>query len=369
MAYGRGRGAPGRRALGGRSAPWCACRTGDPQLAAGTGDNRQVSRTRVLLVTGFGRSGSTLLNTVLGSTAGVFAGGEIRFLWERGLKERRTCGCGEPVTSCAVWRPILEKAFGDLDAIDVDRLVAEDAKGTRTRVLPQLALARFAGDRVVRELPTLPTALARLYAAVPDVTGASLVVDTSKPPSFGYVLDHVPEIDLRIVHLVRDPRAAAYSWTRTKALTDGAARATMQQLSPSQSAVHWTLWNAAAEWFWANQPERYLRVSYEELVGAPRATVERILTFAGHPVDGLPFIDDRTLRVATVHSVAGNPNRMSGGTITIAADDEWAGALNARARRTVTALSAPLIAHYRYPFSLGRRSTVAAGPTPRSEDR
>src|SRR6185436_8128857 len=42
-------------------------------------------RPRVLLVTGFGRSGTTLVNTILGSTPGVFAAGEVRFLWERGL--------------------------------------------------------------------------------------------------------------------------------------------------------------------------------------------------------------------------------------------------------------------------------------------
>ena len=75
-------------------------------------------RPRVLLVTGFGRSGTTLVNTILGSTPGVFAAGEVRFLWERGLVEGRRCGCGEPLQRCPVWGPVLEKAFGSPSEVD-----------------------------------------------------------------------------------------------------------------------------------------------------------------------------------------------------------------------------------------------------------
>ena len=85
-------------------------------------------RPGVLLVTGFGRSGTTLVNTILGSTPGVFAAGEVRFLWERGLLEGRACGCGEPVRSCPVWGPVVEKAFGSPMSIDPAKLVAEDSR-------------------------------------------------------------------------------------------------------------------------------------------------------------------------------------------------------------------------------------------------
>ncbi len=54
------------------------------------------------------------------------------------------------------------------------------------------------------------------YRAVAAVSGASVVVDSSKYPLHGLFLSTVPDIDLIAMLLVRDPRAVAYSWTRHK---------------------------------------------------------------------------------------------------------------------------------------------------------
>ena len=48
--------------------------------------------TVVLYIAGTGRSGSTVLANILGEVDGVFAAGEVRYLWQRGLKEGRLCG-------------------------------------------------------------------------------------------------------------------------------------------------------------------------------------------------------------------------------------------------------------------------------------
>lgn len=48
--------------------------------------------TKVVLVAGSGRSGSTVLGNILGSVDGAFCGGEIRYLWERGLRDDRLTG-------------------------------------------------------------------------------------------------------------------------------------------------------------------------------------------------------------------------------------------------------------------------------------
>ena len=74
--------------------------------------------------------------------------------------------------------------------------------------------SRWIGDRLLSRLDHLPDALTAVYRGIQDVTSAELIVDTSKPPSFGYVLQHLEGIDLRIVHVVRDPRGVAYSWGR-----------------------------------------------------------------------------------------------------------------------------------------------------------
>jgi hypothetical protein len=317
------------------------------------GSPRADFRPSVVLVTGFGRSGTTLVNTILGSTPGIFAGGEIRFLWQRGLVERRQCGCGQQMTECPVWSPVLEKAFGTQPEIDPVKLVAEDARVMRTRHLPWMLASRPSGARLLRRLDALPDALSAVYRAIQEVTGARLIVDSSKPPSFGYVLEHLGTIDLRILHLVRDPRAVAYSWTRAKPLTDGASRKEMLRLSPWESALQWDLWNVAAERLW-RRSDRYLRLRYEDLVAAPEETLQRILEFAGVGDLAPPFASARVLQASTVHTVAGNADRMRSGPLEVRVDDAWQDDLRTRDRRLVTALTLPLTTHYGYPASLDR---------------
>jgi hypothetical protein len=51
---------------------------------------------RVLYIGGLGRSGSTLLDRMIGQLPGFFSAGEIREVWQQGLRENRPCGCGTP---------------------------------------------------------------------------------------------------------------------------------------------------------------------------------------------------------------------------------------------------------------------------------
>ena len=56
----------------------------------------QVGESRVLYVGGLSRSGSTLIERLIGELPGVCAVGELVHLWERGIAEGERCGCGEP---------------------------------------------------------------------------------------------------------------------------------------------------------------------------------------------------------------------------------------------------------------------------------
>jgi hypothetical protein len=257
---------------------------------------------------------------------------------------------------------VLEKAFGQPIDVDAAALVAEDAEVMRTRHLPWMLGPRRLGNHLLGRLDALPSALTAVYRSLHEVTGARLIVDSSKPPSFGFVLQHLEGIDLRVLHVVRDPRAVAYSWTRNKALTDGARRHEMLRLSPLQSALQWDLWNAAAERLWRGS-DQYLRVRYEDLVADPPAVLARITELAGVGDLPLPFTTSHEVAAGTVHTVAGNADRMRTGPLTISADEEWRRQLPPRARRIVTALTSPLAARYgyrsEYPAPPGHRTPTS----------
>jgi hypothetical protein len=299
----------------------------------------------VVFIVGTGRSGSTVVSKVLGSTPGFFAGGEVRYIWERGLLEGRVCSCGEPIDACPVWHRVLDEAFEGRD-IDVERIARLARAAVRIRALPELLWRgrRNGLDDDTREYLAI---LDRLYAAVSRVTG-SVLVDSSKLPAYAYLLDRIPSLDLRVLHLVRDPRASAFSWTEsaqrhgTRVETDP-----MDTFPPAKSAALWDLWNGVTLGLWS-RTDRYLRVRYEDFVAHPRATAAQIVAFAGGAADQLPFVDDHTARIELDHLVAGNPNRSTTGLLTVREDDEWRRSMPRSARRSVAAITLPLMTTFGY---------------------
>ena len=95
-------------------------------------------------------------------------------------------------------------------------------------------------------------------------------MDSSKLPPYGVLLAGLPGIELRVLHVVRDPRAAAFSWRRRRALDTGDDRL-MTRHPVWKAALLWSVWNAATIRLWGRGD--YLRVRYEDLVGDPAAVI------------------------------------------------------------------------------------------------
>jgi hypothetical protein len=195
--------------------------------------------------------------------------------------------------------------------------------------------------------------LSRLYAATGAHLHGSVLVDSSKLPAYGALLDMLPHVELRIVHLIRDPRATAYSWLRKKALPDRAGTAFMQQQGPVKASALWDMWNVAAGLLW-RRDRRYLRVHYETFVRDPRGVVQDILAHAGLEGAAAPFVSDTEVELSQNHTVAGNPSRFSTGRVTIRADDEWTTRMRPSDRFRVTVVTWPLLLRYGYPVGRAR---------------
>ena len=65
---------------------------------------------KVLFLAGKGRSGGTILASLLGQLPGFFNAGELNKLWDYVLMPNYQCGCGEPLRSCETWSAILAEA-------------------------------------------------------------------------------------------------------------------------------------------------------------------------------------------------------------------------------------------------------------------
>jgi hypothetical protein len=309
---------------------------------------QRLAATRVLFVAGTGRSGSTIVSNLLGSVPGLVSVGELRYLWERGLGEAAVCGCGEPVPQCPFWLAVLADAYPD-GPPDVDGVVAADRQLLRLRSLPRLLATRSDKHQLGAAAARYAVEVARVYAAVTAAGGGATIVDSSKLVSFGYLLRRVEGLDVRVLHLVRDPRGVAFSWQRERARDDrGDGSGSMARESPVRSAVLWDMWNLAAERLWAADPERYVRVRYEDVLDDPQRALEPVLRMVGLPDAQIPVSADGTARIGVSHTVAGNPSRMSSGPTRLTADLEWVHAMPKGQRRVVTTATAPLLGHYGY---------------------
>jgi Sulfotransferase family len=302
---------------------------------------------KVLYVAGLGRSGSTILANALGQVEGFFSGGELNFIWKHTLIENRLCGCGRPARECPFWGPVFEREFGGQSEALAREMMRLQYSGARTRHIPMM-LTEGGRQKIRARLGEFLGNTGRLYEAIQSVAGSRVIVDTSKEPAYGYALGMVPGIDLRVLHLVRDPRAAAYSWAKKKRQPDSTEREFMHQKSPAQSAVLWDAWNTAIEALWRRMPARYLRLRYEDFIADPRRSFEEILNLTDEEDAELPLVGERDVKLGISHTVSGNPNRFDTGTVELRQDRAWQEQMKSRDRALVTALTLPLLARYHY---------------------
>ncbi len=316
-----------------------------------------MSVVRVLFLGGLGRSGTTLLERVLGELPGVCPLGEIVHLWQRDLRDGDRCGCGTAFTDCDFWARVGAEAFGGWENVDVDRVLELQHAVERTRYIPWLAAPRLPAGRR-RLVVEYAEHYARLYRAAATVSGAQVLVDSSKHGALAYCLRWAPEVDLRVVHVVRDSRGVAYSWTKRVTRPESAGAAEMTRYTPGRSALLWNAHNAAFGLL-RRRGVPMCRVRYEELLANPRGVVHALARFAGldePPTDFLGRLPDGTeyADLRACHSAAGNPMRFTVGRVPLRRDDAWRDALHPGQRRLVAALTAPLLGVYGYPLTGGR---------------
>jgi hypothetical protein len=178
----------------------------------------------------------------------------------------------------------------------------------------------------------------------------------------------MPGIELYVLHLVRDPRAVAYSWgVRKKPRLDrsGGSNGLMTPHGFIESSLVWDEWNFAIEKVRREDPVRYMLLRYEDFVENPRDSVESIVRFVGEKGAELPFEDERNLSLERPHTFSGNPDRFSNGHVTIKSDEGWKRAMSVPQQALITALTWPGLIRYRYPLwpqrdsSPRRRVTVS----------
>jgi len=280
-----------------------------------------------LYILSAGRSGSTLLNLVLGSHPRAVAVSELTQL-PYDVIRRNPCTCSAPIGECPFWLAVARHVRAEL-GIDLWRTPEALNLGCmvdpRRRNEPPVT-NRYAWAWKLRhglvyldELGfPLPRALRgefdhgiantiRLHDVIRRVSGRDVVVDASKSYLKGVALYRARPGQTRLILLSRNGRASFYSRLR-----DGYGR--------NQSLRAWRNYYRHALPLLNRRvpPEDVIRVKYEDLAADPAREIERICAFAGLP--HVPGMLDFT--AAEHHVTSGNDMRMQSG-MRIRPDTAW----------------------------------------------
>lgn len=262
--------------------------------------------TDLIYIMGAGRSGSTLLERLLGSAPGITALGEVHSLWRMPLRDL-TCSCGAPGPECSFWADVRQLA--GLTSARLQALAELEHDSIRhIRILRAgFSLSRFHTDRRVACFLAMQR---DLFAAAIEVSGATTLIDSSKAAPRAWALTGLP--DTRLLHLTRDYRAVAASWKKQK--NDPSLGGPMQQMSALASGAVQARAALSAKLLSRQHPVSALR--YEQLVADPRSALAAC--GLSDVVDRIAWLGQSSFAAdPNYHTLNGNPDRFARGEIAI----------------------------------------------------
>jgi hypothetical protein len=288
-----------------------------------------VTLQRVAYVCSSGRSGSTLLDLMLGSHPRFESLGEIDHL-PKNLTLNTPCSCGAPARECPFWSrvaDVLLKRHGidlrddpyrfPLGLFRASRVIDHDHQTPRYLVMRRIVL----GAKLLElrhGLRLLPRAMTkvfdrcivnsiRLYEAVSESCGATCLVDSSKEYRRAVSLYRLDPARVRLLILVRDGRGVFNAMRRS-----GADR--------KRSLNFWKrYYEHALPVIQRHVPKEHrMMIRYEDLVARPEATLSAVCAVLGVTYDSrmLQFRD------AAKHVLNGNDMRSQKGSALIL-DERW----------------------------------------------
>jgi hypothetical protein len=286
-------------------------------------------------------SGSTLLTMLLGAQPGACTVGELKAT-HMGDADSYRCSCKKRIRDCGFWRQVSEtmakRGYANFDITAagtsifevespyVQRLLAPLFRGGGLELIRDLALS-LSSEWRNRLMDSSSRNLA-LVESLQEVTGARIVIDSSKLALRLKYLLPIQDLDVRVIRVIRDGRAVSLTYTDEWNFADSTdpemrgggtgTRRPPPRRSIAEAANEWKRSNEASDALVATLPaSQWTEVRYEELCADPGGTLRRLANF-------LDLDPDKTLldfRSRTQH-VIGNGMRMDN-TSEIRLDERW----------------------------------------------
>jgi len=269
----------------------------------------------VIYIMGEGRSGSTLLDLLLSNQKSLFGTGELWTFFEEDYSVQGFCSCGHSVSNCEFWSSVkneLTKKYGDEILLE-HRKLREIYDKTQWLPFRLLGMQWNNFSKYCNQLTSI-------FDIISALSNKKFIIDSSKQIGRAYNLLVCPEINVKLIHLVRDGRGVIWSRKRDFIRNPNLDRAFFRKSTVYNSFI-WLTKNYFAKYLQKKFPTRYLLVRYEEFVKTPQVELIKISKFCGFDYTyGLVFESDQ---YGIKHQIGGNLRTRSNKDMNLNLDDEW----------------------------------------------
>jgi len=304
------------------------------------------TKPKLLYIASNGRSGSTVLEMLLNVSPHMWTLGEFHVLpWEI-RRNVKPCGCGARVMDCELWGPVIAEHQETLVRGSIDRFRRgyNVDRTLRFKELPELLSGRLRENaakmadvrRYANHNRVVCEAVERRAKQL-GKTQLTWLVDSSKSPYRLMWLAASDQFELRVIHLIKDPRAFAYSVAKH---TSGLFQAYRVARAVARWQVENRLFDALTRHYL--RPEQVFRLQYEQLANDPDDSLRRIAVWIGLPAWTCAAASFREAN----HGISGNPARFD--TSGIQLDEQWKRGLSPSLQRLAFRCGWQLASRYGY---------------------
>ncbi len=265
------------------------------------------------------RSGTTLLDLLLGNHSNIYSIGELQQLGGYYNSQKGQCLCGESISECKFWNAI-EKRSG----LDFNRLQTKLKKNlilsVAILIIPRIFFKIFFD--ILKIVPAIKNNnivvnnIFKIYDTISDLTNKPILIDSSKNAfPFRYYFLQNPE-KVKIIILYRDGRGVTNSLVKRGLTVEIAAkrwRKTIQNIHLMSLGI----------------PKlKVIRVRYEDLCSNPEKELKRLFDFIDVENEKMKNLILKNKK----HDIGGSPtiNKDKSAEIKISVDQKWKTELNSR---------------------------------------
>lgn len=252
---------------------------------------------------GAGRSGTTLLATILGGSSSIITLGELHQFLDYVL-EGKECSCGERLKECNFWEPVISKLFKQYSTNELLEFNDYCKKiESHNRILSSLF---FKYSKYISFQENLFKIIEELY---PSTT----FLDSSKYISRYLQLRRMEDVSVKAIYTVRDVRGVINSFGKQVQTPKGSIA----------TIIYYKLINFFGQIIhWNASPKGSLKLKYEDFVNQPTQSFQKIASFINIPLQDVITKLEQNKSFSMPHIIGGNRMK-SATTITLKNDDAW----------------------------------------------